>query len=206
MSGAALPLFVRITSGLVKDNNQLKNFVCVETKGTSWWLRLVLVFSASSALWHASLCQPLCLVQVEYGFDSHQRLNSSGLSKKCHFSSQRRVSSATFQAEVQMFALVDWLGTSPTLPPPPSPSHVTWPFLSTLQRKRKQAFLSNLLLLRLFLRSLELSLCNNRLAIMQFSSSDIRHFFQLERNLCWHLGGPLLWSGALGWVVEGQPA
>lgn len=56
-----------------------------------------------------SLC-PSCLAEAGYKFGhlTHSRFNANnpGLSKKCHFSVTDRVSSATFQPQVRMFALV----------------------------------------------------------------------------------------------------
>lgn len=62
--GAHFPLLVCIVCSLVKDKGQFKFFMCVETKGTLWWLCLVLFLSATSALWQASLCLPVSLSSI----------------------------------------------------------------------------------------------------------------------------------------------
>lgn len=173
------PLYICIVCSLVKDNGQFNFFffffMCVETKGTLWWLCLVLFSSATSVLWPASLClsvQDRLSTILTLELKSACIVNNSGLSKKCHFSSQMRVSSATFQTEVWMFAFEGWLETSPI-------PHVLWPLLSTYRRKRKQAFLLNSichgfsLYLGFFRKLRNLVLCSNNLqgfALTQFSS------------------------------------
>lgn len=105
-----------------------------------------------------------------------------------------RVSSATFQTEMRIFAMVDRLETSPI-------PHLLWPLLSACWRKRKEAFLLNSichglsLYLGFFLNLRNLALCSNSLqglGFAQFSSEDTSHFFQIERKVCWRVGGSLL--------------